>query len=348
MFDKDIEEIIMRLRSLGLTLYEAKAYIAILKKGVMTSTEVAKEAGIPQPRVYDVLKSLEEKGLILVSKGRPRLYRAENPRASLKRLIDRIKERIIEDYEKSVGVLERIYLGEHGRKDIGEIWKLDTELKIYDKIHNILDDAEHELLISAYNHMMGRLKNQLKKLSRRGVSVCLITYDVINPQTYVDEHRIRETHGIVIAIPDRKELVFVTNWFDPSKLVPIGFYTQNTHLLKLFTEYFLHNLRDLSKPIYIGFGESVFIRRFVNLNRAIDMINMLKRRGRKVHVKVKGKYVNSGKEAIVEGEPVGTKYDLYAGIARIILRTGDNKLMTIGGWGAFLEDIEAELVEVIS
>ena len=348
MLERDIEEIIARLKSLGLTLYEAKAYIAILKKGVMTSTEVAKEAGIPQPRVYDVLKSLEEKGLILVSKGRPRLYRAENPRTSLKRLIDRIKQRIIEDYEKSVSILEGIYLEEYGRRDIGEIWKLDTEQKIYDKILSVIENAEHELLISAYNHMLSKLRNPLKRLSRRGISVCLITYDVTDPQTYVDEHRVRETHGIVIAIPDRKELVFVTNWFDPSKLVPIGFYTQNSHLLKLFTEYFLHNLRDLSNPVHIGFGENVFIRRFVNLSRAIDMINILKRKGRKVQVRVKGRYVKTGKEVVVEGEPIDTKYDVYASIARIILRTSDNKALTIGGWGAFLEDVEADLVEVIS
>lgn len=345
--DSDLENIMARLKNLGLTLYEAKAYVTLVKKGVMTSTEIAKEAKIPQPRVYDVLRGLEEKGLVLVSEGRPKLYRAEEPRIALRRLIERIEKRIKEDYEATVLYLESIYMGE-AREFYEEIWRIEGAGKIKDKLYEVINNAEYELLISAYKHVLNDLRNNLKRLSRRGVSICLVMYDDIEPLTFIDEHRYRNTRGIVIAIPDRKELVFVTNWYDPERLVPTGFYTQNKHLLKVFTEYFLHNLRDLSKPVYIAFGETVFIRKFVNMTRAINMINILKKQGRKVHLRVNGRFVKSKENAVVEGIPIDTIYDLYRGIARIILKTKDNRILSIGGWGATLEDVEANVIEVIS
>src|SRR5688572_15678577 len=51
------------LTDLGLTTYEAAAYQALLTRSELTSSEVAARAKIPRQRVYDVLASLEAKGL---------------------------------------------------------------------------------------------------------------------------------------------------------------------------------------------------------------------------------------------------------------------------------------------
>ncbi|NOZ88332.1 MAG: hypothetical protein GXO15_00200, partial [Crenarchaeota archaeon] len=47
---------------LGLSGYEARAYLALLR-GARRAREVAREAGIPPQRVYDVLGRLEQRGL---------------------------------------------------------------------------------------------------------------------------------------------------------------------------------------------------------------------------------------------------------------------------------------------
>lgn len=338
-------ELVSRLKILGLSSYEAKAYIVLLKLKVATSTEIAKEAHIPQPRVYDVMKSLEDKGLIMVSEGRPRLYRAEDPMIAFTRLLNKTIERLRTEYENIVEILEKIYR-ESKSLSGEEIWMLNTEAKIRDKLLNVIDLAEHELLVSAYAHILPYIQSKLKELSKKGVSICLVTYNEVEPQTYVDEHRLKTTHGVVIAIPDRKEMVFVTNWFKPVKN-PTGFYTGNKHMLKLFTEYFLNDLRGFSEPVYIAWGDKVFTRRFVNMVRAIDMINILRNKGRSIKVKVRGRYTKTKKQAFIEGIPIGIEYDAYKGIARIIVKSG-RKTISIGGWYAYLEDVEAEVIEVIS
>ncbi|MGH7539935.1 MAG: helix-turn-helix domain-containing protein, partial [Gemmatimonadota bacterium] len=50
-----------RLQRLGLTSYEARAYLALLRRDSSTAAETARLAGLPRQRVYDVLSSLVEK-----------------------------------------------------------------------------------------------------------------------------------------------------------------------------------------------------------------------------------------------------------------------------------------------
>lgn len=343
----DLEEIVAVLKNFGLSPYEAKAYITLLKEGVLTSTEVAKRARIPQPRVYDVLHSLEEKGLIISSEGRPKLYRAVAPKIGLQRLVESIEKKIRESYSNALSMLEAL-MKNKPKQVSGIIWRLEPVSKIRNSIIDVIESAEYELLLSSYKHMIPFIEKPLIKAYKRGVSTCLVTYDYTKPIKYVDEHRVKETKGIVIAIPDRKMVVFVTNWYNHEEQSPSGYYTENKELIKLFTEYFLHNLRDLAKPLYTSFGETVFARRFVSVPRAIVMINTLKKKGRKVSVKIHGRFTSNKKPVVIEGTPVKTLYDVYAGIARIIVETSSGEKYSVGGWGAYLEDIESDLIEVIS
>ena len=45
------------LSQLGLTSYEAKAYLALIRRGSSTGSEVARVGELPRQRVYDVLAS---------------------------------------------------------------------------------------------------------------------------------------------------------------------------------------------------------------------------------------------------------------------------------------------------
>src|SRR5215469_8371558 len=59
-----------RLVRLGLTRYEARAYVALVRRDASTPAEVARMAGVPKPRIYDVLQSLVGKGLAANRPGR--------------------------------------------------------------------------------------------------------------------------------------------------------------------------------------------------------------------------------------------------------------------------------------
>lgn len=71
------------LAGLGLTAYEGGVYLALLGRSGQTSTQVAGRAGVPRQRIYDVLGSLEEKGLCTGRDTSPRTFFAVDPRKAL-------------------------------------------------------------------------------------------------------------------------------------------------------------------------------------------------------------------------------------------------------------------------
>jgi sugar-specific transcriptional regulator TrmB len=59
------------LQTLGLTLYDAKAYATLVGIGSTTPFILAEEAGIPRTKIYETIKRLENENWITVERGRP-------------------------------------------------------------------------------------------------------------------------------------------------------------------------------------------------------------------------------------------------------------------------------------
>jgi HTH-type transcriptional regulator, sugar sensing transcriptional regulator len=75
------------LLRLGLTGYEASAYVALTRRGRATGAEVARLADLPRQRIYDVLDGLVGRGLARVEPGRPARYTAVPPDEAVEALL---------------------------------------------------------------------------------------------------------------------------------------------------------------------------------------------------------------------------------------------------------------------
>ncbi len=76
-----------KLRQLGLTEYETQAYLVLVQGSQMSAEEIARKANIPIPRVYGVLESLNNLGLIVILKGRPKKFEIISPQEGFQNLI---------------------------------------------------------------------------------------------------------------------------------------------------------------------------------------------------------------------------------------------------------------------
>jgi sugar-specific transcriptional regulator TrmB len=92
---------VTELTRLGLTSYEAKAYVALLGRGSFAAAEVARQAGLPRQRIYDVLASLVERGLATARPGRVVKYAAVAPEQALGRLLE-AQRRHLEETERAI------------------------------------------------------------------------------------------------------------------------------------------------------------------------------------------------------------------------------------------------------
>lgn len=83
MKDPDVAPLV----DLGLTGYEAAAYVALTRRDKATAAEVARLADLPRQRSYDVLEALTRKGLVRNGAGRPARYRAVPPEEAVAALL---------------------------------------------------------------------------------------------------------------------------------------------------------------------------------------------------------------------------------------------------------------------
>jgi sugar-specific transcriptional regulator TrmB len=83
----DADALVDRLVRLGLTTYEARAYVALVRRDSFTAAQVARQAGLPRQRIYDVLGSLVEKGLASTRPGAVAKYAAIAPEPAIERLL---------------------------------------------------------------------------------------------------------------------------------------------------------------------------------------------------------------------------------------------------------------------
>lgn len=96
------------LTGLGLTTYEAAAYLALLGRPEMTSADVAARAGVPRQRVYDVLGTLAAKGLCLARDGAPRTFAAADPATALELLAREREAALVRQGEAGLGLARKL------------------------------------------------------------------------------------------------------------------------------------------------------------------------------------------------------------------------------------------------
>lgn len=83
----DGAELISQLAGLGLTSYEARAYTALVRRDSFSAAQVARQAGLPRQRIYDVLETLVQKGLATSRPGPHAKYAAVAPELAIERLL---------------------------------------------------------------------------------------------------------------------------------------------------------------------------------------------------------------------------------------------------------------------
>jgi sugar-specific transcriptional regulator TrmB len=74
-----MESVVEKLQRVGLTEYEAKAYLALLNTHLSTATQVSEKSGVPRTKIYSVLEALRNKGWVRVYSGVPLLFKAVQP-----------------------------------------------------------------------------------------------------------------------------------------------------------------------------------------------------------------------------------------------------------------------------
>lgn len=143
MLEQDIVETIKRL---GITEYEAKVYLALIKNGRSTAGELTLLSGVPHSRIYGVLQTLEAKKWVIregVSSrgGKAAKYKAKPPEETLKVYFIEFSESVVE----ATSTLQNLYDRKSSTEKF-EFWTLRGE-DVYRTMNKMMKAAKFVVLV---------------------------------------------------------------------------------------------------------------------------------------------------------------------------------------------------------
>ena len=162
------EEIIEKLAEMGLNNYEAKAYITLLQKSNITAYEMSKNSSVPQSKIYETVKKLVDRGLIVAQGSDPVKY---SPLP-----IDEFLERYKSKMEKSINYLKENLKDINSQPRIDYMWHFNERKQILNKVREMIKKAKNKITIEIWEEQLQILKELLEEVEQKGVKIILVLY----------------------------------------------------------------------------------------------------------------------------------------------------------------------------
>ncbi len=169
-------DILTSLRRLGLTTYEAKTYLTLLRFGMLTASEISSITGIPYPKVYTSIEKLKSLNLVSVSEQRPLMFKVKPPSKSLGEFRDRLIEDIRKTSDFLISELTPLYTAISKMMLYGRTNVLGRS-RISHTVSKVISKTVESISISLPVYELiphDKLLQTLSKLSKKGVAVRLI------------------------------------------------------------------------------------------------------------------------------------------------------------------------------
>lgn len=182
-----MNNLVEKFKSLGFNSYEAKVYIALLKKYPATGYEISQIADIPQSRAYDALKSLASEKIVITSDDKPQKYSPIAP----KELTQRFKRKInstIEYLEKKLPDV---------KEDYNEpLHTISGYENILEKLKEIIKNTKKSIYIEIWKEDFKHVEKELRAAYDRDVDVRIVALGEFTTN-----------FGLVYNHPGAKEIV---------------------------------------------------------------------------------------------------------------------------------------------
>lgn len=174
------------LKKVGLTDYEANAYMLLLEKGALAAKQISYGAQIPYSKVYQTLNSLEKKGWIEVSRKRPSKYFPKSPETALKTAKNALENEWLQIEKKFSEELVPVYEKIKTREKY-DIWILKGFPNIVSKFKEMVRKSRKEMSIAfpfASEEFLEEFYALFRSLAEIKLQVLFLVSKGLNPNIY--------------------------------------------------------------------------------------------------------------------------------------------------------------------
>lgn len=173
------------LAGMGLTDQQSKIYVFLAKKGAKKASEVARLLNLPRTHTYNLLSSLQKKGLVSCTMNYPIRFVATPLDKAVRTLLDMEKQKLVSFESQSKQMLEAWSSIAHHEITDEEIEEekfqiLEGTNVIYGKIMEIVSSAVREVMVMADSKALNGLYHndvtaRFRLLTKKGVDIKILT-----------------------------------------------------------------------------------------------------------------------------------------------------------------------------
>lgn len=251
MKNEDIET----LKKLGLTTYEANAYITLASLISATATDISKSSQIPRSKIYDVLKNLSNKGFIEIENGKPLRYNIKPPITT----INKQKEELNTELDRLASKLNFIY--ENEIKQVpAPVWKISGMKNIIQKELEIIKRSKSTISMRIGFVFDNELELIIKELKQKADTININI--LVSPECNITEILKNEGFNtyetnipiVKMIINDEKEMFHIYAKFseDKQEILPhtsIGVWNQYEDVAKNYESNFKKQLKKIKEEV---------------------------------------------------------------------------------------------------
>lgn len=160
------------LTELGFSQYEAKTYAGLVGREPMTGYAVAKETGVPQPKVYETLGKLAERNAVLQVGSTPATFVAVPPARLFAGMDTDFRQRI------AAAELEVSKLQQHGSDApaMRPFHEADSWLGIAQAATALISTATRRLYVSGHRAHLEPLGDAIQEADERDVQIDVLCF----------------------------------------------------------------------------------------------------------------------------------------------------------------------------
>jgi sugar-specific transcriptional regulator TrmB len=234
------DRMVSGIKELGTSTHEALIYITLLTHPNITASALCKETGIPDSKIYFALDGLSKKGVLIVQKGNPNLYRPLPPKEAFANLKQQLTESLnekIREADALVDALTPLYDSAQEPEELEMAYLVRGQKNIINRMKSLIETARKEVTIFVpYPAVLNELKDALVTANeKRKVKLNIAaTQEVLEKEDVSNLGEIRSLCCPVgMLISDMKTLLTLSDWIEETAML-----TQDQNMIRVARDAF--------------------------------------------------------------------------------------------------------------
>jgi sugar-specific transcriptional regulator TrmB len=210
---ENMEDIVSQLRDVGMSGYEAKAYVALLQFGrPVNGYEVAKRSGVPRSTVYETLAKLVARGAAF----EVRDGTSSGGTSYLALPAESLLARLRREFDSHLSALSISLPDVVAPIEASLVYNIRGRANVLERARGLIDSASEDLFISIWPEEAESLLDTMERATKRGAEVFVMSFGKLGRNVgYTYEHRfsakdvVLERTGarLFVICPDRRSVL---------------------------------------------------------------------------------------------------------------------------------------------